>query len=867
MTNLDNLSRKELYKLKKNFAIARKECEEDYIYFINSFCYTFNPKEEPFHFRFKLFPFQKRLCHSIYNSIMNKEDLFVEKCREIGVTYVGMAMFLWFWLFQPASNFLIGSRKEDYVDNRRGGTTGNKEESLFGKIDYMLSRLPTFLLPKGFDVEKHFNYMSLVNPELGNVISGESANPNFSRGSRHRCLVGETLINTSEGIINIKNAMKKGIDKVMDDTGVFRKVRAYIKVLPEELIKLKTKFGYEIIGTKDHPVVTNNGLKKLSEIKLNDKIKIVSYPIFPDKKIISKELAMIFGLLVSEGDVNKKSHIGFSNKDYWLIKKYITLFKREFNTDLTGFIRKLERNYPNGDYNYCFYVNRSMMKIRKKMFKMGLTREKSKKKSIPKSVLMSDKEIQTAFLKGIFEGDGSVSKPKSLNNRLNVTYTTISKRLARELQVMLLSFGILSSIRSDLRINRKNRIYTLRMGGYYAKKFCDEIGFLSKRKNSVSNGYYSSNIIPHNSHYRLNSNGWLLPILKKEKYKKEITYDIELEKNHFFVTNGIISHNSIFLDEFAFWDHGMACWGATADTTNCRIVVTTPGIKPSKAKRLRFGKDGEKIKILTLTHKLDPRKTRKWLEEQKKRRSKEDFNREIMIDWEGSTVGRVYPEIESAKLGDYPLIPHEQLYCSWDFGLDGTAICFWQYNKKTNRWRLIDCYENNNQPIQFYFPLFDKPIDSKFQYDDEDLKAIREISKLPKAIHFGDPDVKKTSILTGTSTRNELSNVGIYVQCQQKNDFYSRREKTKVALQNGIEINKNERTEYALECIKNARYPARDEDSSATTPIAKPIHDYTSHFRTSWEYLFVNVDDFLEEPENPDWYTNKKWSVKKHQYR
>jgi hypothetical protein len=510
MTNLDNLSRKELYKLKKNFAIARKECEEDYIYFINSFCYTFNPKEEPFHFRFKLFPFQKRLCHSIYNSIMNKEDLFVEKCREIGVTYVGMAMFLWFWLFQPASNFLIGSRKEDYVDNRRGGTTGNKEESLFGKIDYMLSRLPTFLLPKGFDVEKHFNYMSLVNPELGNVISGESANPNFSRGSRFR---------------------------------------------------------------------------------------------------------------------------------------------------------------------------------------------------------------------------------------------------------------------------------------------------------------------------------------------------------------------AIFLDEFAFWDHGMACWGATADTTNCRIVVTTPGIKPSKAKRLRFGKDGEKIKVLTLTHKLDPRKTRKWLEEQKKRRSKEDFNREIMIDWEGSTVGRVYPEIESAKLGDYPLIPHEQLYCSWDFGLDGTAITFWQYNKKTNRWRLIDCYENNNQPIQFYFPLFDKPIDSKYQYDDEDLKAIREISKLPKAIHFGDPDVKKRSILTGTSTRNELSSIGIYVQCQQKNDFYSRREKTKVALQKGIEINKNDRTEYALECIKNARYPARDEDSSATTPIALPVHDWSSHFRTSWEYLFVNVDDFLEEPENPDWYTNKKWSVKKHQYR
>jgi hypothetical protein len=296
-------------------------------------------------------------------------------------------------------------------------------------------------------------------------------------------------------------------------------------------------------------------------------------------------------------------------------------------------------------------------------------------------------------------------------------------------------------------------------------------------------------------------------------------------------------------------------------------VVTTPGIKPSKAKRLRFGKDHEKIKVLTLPYKLDPRKTQKWLDEQKKRRSKEDFEREIMINWEGSVAGRVYPEVENAKVGKFPLIPHEQLYCSWDFGLDGVAFGFWQYNRKTNRWRLIDCYENNNQPIPFYYPFFDKPMDSKYQYSDDDRQAIREISVLPKAVHFGDPDVKKRSLLTNTSTKSELAAIGIYVQSQQKNDFYLRREKTKIALQNGIEINQNPRTEYALECIKSARYPQREEDSSATTPISTPVHDFSSHYRTSWEYLFVNVEPYNEEPPPPDWYENKKWGNLKYRYK
>lgn len=475
----------------------RNKASEDPVYFVNQFLYTFNPKQEPFHLRFKLFPFQVRLVRDIVKAIRDGDDLFIDKTREMGVTYTILAVFIWFWLYEPASNFLIGSRKEDYVDNRRGGTTGNKEESLFGKIDYMLSRLPTFMLPEKWNRDRHFTYMSLVNPDNGNVISGESSNPNFSRGGRQR---------------------------------------------------------------------------------------------------------------------------------------------------------------------------------------------------------------------------------------------------------------------------------------------------------------------------------------------------------------------AIFLDEFAFWDEGHAVWGATADTTNCRIVATTPGQKPSKAKRLRFGKDGEKIKIITLNYQLDPRKNKKWLDEQKDRRSTEDFGREIMVNWETSITGRVYPEIESAAYGDFPFLMNQQLYCSWDFGLDGVSITFWQQNPANSKWRVVDAYEKSDQPIQFYFPLFGLPLDSKFQYDDDDLKAIKTISQYPRAIHFGDPDVNKRSLLTGTTTRMELAKAKVYVQSITKNDFFSRRETTKVYLQKGIEVNHSVRTENWLEAIKSARYPQREETSQATTPIALPIHDWTSHARTSMEYFFVNIAtyDNIDE-DKPSW--------------
>jgi hypothetical protein len=320
---------------------------------------------------------------------------------------------------------------------------------------------------------------------------------------------------------------------------------------------------------------------------------------------------------------------------------------------------------------------------------------------------------------------------------------------------------------------------------------------------------------------------------------------------------------AILMDEFAFWENDSAAWGSTADTTHCRIVLTTPGIKPSKAKRLRFGKDGEAIDLITLPYNLDPRKTPEWLEGERRRRSTEDFAREIMINWEVSIKGKVYPEIANAQFGVFPYNPSWPLYISWDFGMDGVAIQWWQRNMINGKKRLVEAYENNNVPIEFYFPFTGKDIDSTYGdlYGDTDTETINEVKIFKKAVHYGDPDVAKRSLVGGTSTRQALEKVGVYVQTNpQANDFASRREKTKVMLQEGIEINQTPGTEYYLECMRNARYPQRQEQSQATTPVTLPIHDWTSHHRTSTEYFAVNYTELpkpvpvTEEPVEDDPY-------------
>jgi hypothetical protein len=95
----------------------------------------------------------------------------------MGVSWSVLSVFLWAWLFWPSFEALAGSRKEDFVDSADPG-------SLFWKLDYALKRMAPWIIPAGFDITKHRTYMNLQNPESGNVITGESANPNFGRGAR-----------------------------------------------------------------------------------------------------------------------------------------------------------------------------------------------------------------------------------------------------------------------------------------------------------------------------------------------------------------------------------------------------------------------------------------------------------------------------------------------------------------------------------------------------------------------------------------------------------------------------------------------------------------------------------------------------------
>lgn len=160
---------------------------EGCIFFIENFGWTFNPKMTLKHFPFILFECQKRAIRQIVEHIDKGRDIFIEKSREMGVSWLVFCYIaLWYWLFREGANGLLGSYKEKLVDDR-------SIDSLFGKLDYALANLPDWMMPGNFVMKKHRTKLKLANPENGNVITGDTMNPNFGRGSRKTFIMFDEL--------------------------------------------------------------------------------------------------------------------------------------------------------------------------------------------------------------------------------------------------------------------------------------------------------------------------------------------------------------------------------------------------------------------------------------------------------------------------------------------------------------------------------------------------------------------------------------------------------------------------------------------------------------------------------------------------
>lgn len=153
-------------------------CKRDVVYWVNRWCWTFDPRLAPnSKLPFDLFPRQEEFLQWFQARVDNQEGGLAEKSRDVGFSWLCCAFAVHKWIFQPGNQIGFGSRKLDYVDNR------DDPKCIFEKMRYLIRCTETWMLPPGFNPSKHDKYCNLLNPFNGNTITGEGGD-SIGRGGR-----------------------------------------------------------------------------------------------------------------------------------------------------------------------------------------------------------------------------------------------------------------------------------------------------------------------------------------------------------------------------------------------------------------------------------------------------------------------------------------------------------------------------------------------------------------------------------------------------------------------------------------------------------------------------------------------------------
>lgn len=429
-----------------------------------------------------------------------------------------------------------------------------------------------------------------------------------------KCVTGDTIVWTNKGLMEIEDVPRyyyvdprshqvhgAGLASFDNEAAVSKDRFAshWYDLGEQETVKIKLAMGTGVEGTPEHPVVvmTNDGklkFRKLVDVRGGDYVAVqYGREMYGNLNMIDVDTAYLMGLLIGDGNMSHASRVELTNIDPEIIgffEKYIGERYSKSATTVRG------QSYLVSSWD-----------LKKYLYELGMSYLLSFDKTVPPTILQAPREIQVAFLQGLFDTDASVA-----SDRATFEYTTVSEKMARQVQMLLINMGVVANLnekgkpengyyRSVYRINvtgaafiafnqkvgfrlmRKQALveaHVMRMGRVntnvdvvpgIARMMVESWRELSKKKLSyeklsktidkvkhktrVSRQVLSDYVeyagalnveVPHLEYFRslLEANLFFSPVVGWEESKDRV-YDFTVPETHSFLGNGLVNHNTL----------------------------------------------------------------------------------------------------------------------------------------------------------------------------------------------------------------------------------------------------------------------------------------------------------------------------------
>lgn len=457
----------------------------------------------------------------------------------------------------------------------------------------------------------------------------------FGEIAQGGCLLPDTLVFTEQGLLRldeIVDAQTPGWQphalQIATDEGWRSSPRGYNNgVAP--VLRLHTSQGIRLAGTPEHrvKVMTSEGpqWRTLKDLRPGDWILVAlgqhrgrlqalrqpvpghgnqAWPVLP--KMLDEEFAFFLGYLAGDGFVasggdDHRLGVSVSHTSY-LVKEMPELLQRLFGVTVH------HQQKPNDRSLTLVIDNRTVKEF---LQINGLTKPRSREAFVPRLIRQSPPEVVGAYLRGLFEADGTLSQGYPV-------LMTSSPRLAEEVASLLIGLGCPVRIRSvspgvshygslniyhvriessagleswRMRIgcdprsrfvgcyaweadSRRESAYVLPEAAYWLRPVLDAITLeqIDAKKRGQNKNFRSTQPGLRRSllrylrgerqltrsgfddlarrfpefaqHARDPQNLWFVSVSAVEDSGQALTLDLEVDGNHTYLANGMVTHNT-----------------------------------------------------------------------------------------------------------------------------------------------------------------------------------------------------------------------------------------------------------------------------------------------------------------------------------
>lgn len=330
----------------------------------------------------------------------------------------------------------------------------------------------------------------------------------------HKCVSGNTRIPLHGiGYREISEVQIGNVTPYGTIRGVARtEQRAY---------RVQTERGYSVVASADHRWVTREGLVPTRDLTDQHALKLNAGPSFPGWDSMDPEAWWWLGMTVGDGCYTDRTggQIHFACAFAVLGDLYAEVGERQWGPRIRW--RKDRRG---------LYL--TSLSLRRRLEALGLDYVKAPVKRIPHAVWLQGPERRAAFLRGLFDADGSCGR-----NR--VALTAAAEWMSADVQEMLLTLGIVSKRTSYGSVYKEQpyRYWQVWIGAESLDDYRRLIGF--------SHPHKLLKLAQTRPNRTLNPTLTFDQVLHVEPLELTIPmYDVEIDAPHLLTFGPFLGHNS-----------------------------------------------------------------------------------------------------------------------------------------------------------------------------------------------------------------------------------------------------------------------------------------------------------------------------------